>query len=170
MAQTRLTPQWLQSIVFRPLPEKGQGLDEEQVRAVFTLVHQEITQLIKEKNDLELEIGRLRAREANRLQDAHVQAVHLLSRAQQTAERRLAEAQDFSRQVTQDTLRQHEEIAARPNPHTLGTAEELRTAEDELARIQTFSEVCRNRLRFYLKTLAQTVEEWENAERPDRPT
>ncbi|TFV64579.1 cell division protein DivIVA [Geodermatophilus sp. DF01-2] len=125
------------------------------------------------------------------------QAVRILATAQQTADSYVAEAEDFSRQMTADARAQYEEqlrqarenagaiisaaqeAAARltsggrpPAADASGagerTAEEL---EEQVAYLRAFGQACRTQLRAYLEALLADVEaEWGRADPGALPT
>jgi DivIVA domain-containing protein len=190
----RLTPDQVQSAAFPAARLGRRGYDEEHVRAFCAHVEHELVTLLNEKAALWEEVNRLRRRimgnadDAPGLspEDAHVQAVRVLSNAQQTADSYVADAQEYSRQLTEDARRGRDEVlaearaeadrmleaahsqatraaeAAAPSPPGNG---EWRDGTAELAYLRTFSEVYRSHLRSYLETLLGNVEEWEQAEK-----
>jgi DivIVA domain-containing protein len=194
----RLTPDAVQAVSFPSARLGRRGLDEEHVRAFCGQVERELVRLFNERTSLADEVQRLRRRvlgltgdEAGsgyQQDDAHVQAVHILSKAQQTGDRYVTEAQEYSRQLAQDARRRRDEILAEAKSHAamvLGEAhaEASRAAEAamaapvtlpdtgrrereaELAYLRTFSDVYRTHLHAYLGALLNNVEEWERAEK-----
>src|ERR1043165_8971419 len=99
-AAERRPPDQVQSITFPPARLGRRGLDEDHVRAFCAHVEQELVTLLSEKAVLWEEVERLRLRTHGhqaeepgyRPEDAHVQAVRILSGAQQTADRYVADA------------------------------------------------------------------------------
>jgi DivIVA domain-containing protein len=191
----RLTPDQVQSITFPPARFGRRGLDEDQVHSFCALVEHELVTLLNEKASLWEEVERLRRRiigdgdaPGNRPEDAHMQAVRILSNAQQTADRYVADAQEYSRQLTEDARRHRDEVLGEarvhagrmledahgqatraaeatmsgPGPLTNG---EWRDRTAELAYLRTFSEVYRTHLRAYLEALLHNVEDWEREEK-----
>jgi DivIVA domain-containing protein len=194
---SRLTPGEVQSIRF-PMSRLGRrGLDEDQVRAFCVRVHEELTRLLTENASLYEETQRLRKRVVGSASnaaagytpdDAHVQAVRILSGAQRTADRYVADAQAYSREMAEDARRRRDEILAEAKTratmlleeaHTTAsraaadvsasmspaTASERRELEAEIAYLRTFSDVYRTHLRAYLEALVRNVDEWECAEK-----
>jgi cell division septum initiation protein DivIVA len=195
----RLTPDRVESIAFQQTRLGRRGLDEEQVRAFCVHVHHELVRLLNEKAALYEETQRLRGRLEEsgdqagaagpaRSEDAHVLAVRILSKAQQTADKYVADAQRYSRQLAEDARRHRDEMLAEAHSHaarlleeahadaTLAataaatsaaplTVAERKDLEAELAYLRTFSDVYRTHLRAYLEALLHTVEEWASAER-----
>ncbi|HEV2242509.1 MAG TPA: hypothetical protein VGR98_15810, partial [Streptosporangiaceae bacterium] len=174
------------------------GLDEEHVRAFCGQVERELVRLFNERTSLTEEVQRLRRRvlglsgdesgSGYRPDDAHVQAVRILSNARQTADRYVADAQEYSRQLAQDARRRRDEILAEAKSHAELMLEEAhgeasraaeaalaapatqasadrREVEAELAYLRTFSNVYRKHLHAYLDALLRNVEEWQRAEK-----
>lgn len=122
-----------------------------------------------------------------RPEDAHVQAVGVLAKAQQTADRYVADAQEYSREMAEDARRRDEIIAgtrthaarilneahaeasraaaAVPVPPEPADAAERQELQAELACLRTFSDVCRTHLRAYLEALVRNADEWERSGR-----
>jgi DivIVA domain-containing protein len=194
----RLTPDAVQAVTFPSARLGRRGLDEEHVRAFCGQVERELVRLFKERTSLTDEVQRLRRRvlglsgdesgSGHRRDDAHVQAVHILSNARQTADRYVADAQEYSRQVTEDARRRRDEILAQAKSHAALMLEEAhgeasraaeaalavpvtqastdrREVQAELAYLRTFSNVYRKHLHAYLDALLRNVEEWERAEK-----
>jgi DivIVA domain-containing protein len=194
----RLTPDAVQAVAFPSARLGRRGLDEEHVRAFCGQVERELVRLFNERTALVDEVQRLRRRvlglsggdaEAGyRQDDAHVQAVRILSKAQQTADSYLADAQEYSKQLAQDARRRRDEILTEARKHAAVMLEEAhveashaaeaalaapvtkpdadrRELEAELAYLRTFSEVYRTHLHGYLDALLRNVEEWERAEK-----
>lgn len=185
----RLTPDLIQSASFPSARLGRRGYDEEHVRAFLSQVEREMVTLLNERASLWEEVGRLRQRVLGeggfRPEDAHVQAVNVLSNAQQTADRYVADAQEYSRQLAEDARRRRDEVIAEARAHADRVLEEAhaqasnaavavmngtggpghRNSEAELAYLRTFSDVYRTHLRAYLEALLRNVEEWERAER-----
>jgi cell division septum initiation protein DivIVA len=188
-----LTPQRVRSASFAPARLGRRGVDEGQVRAFCGWVSDEISRMLTERTELEEEVLRLRDRvlEGNgggvQPEDGHVQAVYVLSKAQETADHYVASAQEYSREIAEDARKRREEIlrearvraslileeahasasqAAQMVPaagEPLSPAEQ-RDLESEIAYLRTFSDVCRTHLRAYLDSLTRSIEEWERAE------
>lgn len=194
----RLTPDAVQAVTFPSARLGRRGLDEDHVRAFCGQVERELVRLFNERTALADEVQRLRRRvlglsgddaEAGyRQDDAHVQAVRILSKAQQTADNYVADAQEYSRQLAQDARRRRDEILTEARKHAAVMLEEAhseassaaeaalvapaaqpesdrRELEAELAYLRTFSDVYRTHLHAYLDALLRNVEEWERAEK-----
>jgi cell division septum initiation protein DivIVA len=194
MQSERLTPDYVQSISFPSARLGRRGVDEAQVRVFCERVESELIRLLNEKTALEEEVLRLRdrVRESDmvRPDDGHIQAVYILSRAQQTADKYVANAQEYSRDIAEDARRRREEILAEAKMHagvildeahaSATSACELVAApvaadeqpvsarrqelETELAGLRTFGNACRTNLRAHLESLARGIDEWEHAE------
>src|SRR5215472_7576015 len=118
--QKRLTPDDVQSASF-PLSRLGRrGYDEEHVRAFLSEVERELVTLLNEKISLWNEVERLRRRIIGGKksgdgilfgrEDAHVHAVRILSNAQLTADRYVADAQAYSHKLTEEARTRRDEI------------------------------------------------------------
>jgi cell division septum initiation protein DivIVA len=198
MYPERLTPEFVQSVHFPSARLGRRGLDEGRVQAFCELVESELVRLINERTALEEELWRLRERVRDtgtvRPEDGHVQAVYILSRAQQTADKYVANAQEYSRDIAEDARRRREDILAEARmrasvildeahasaTHAAGHVADLMPApvltdqplsssqrqelETELTYLRTFSNVCRTHLRAYLESLTRSIDEWEHAE------
>ena len=193
----RLTPDLIRSVSLPSARLGRRGYDEEHVRAFLAQVEREMVTLLNEKASLREEVTRLRQRVLGgdvsdgygfRPQDAHIQAVNVLSNAQQTADRYVADAQQYSRELAEDARRRRDEVIAEARAHADRVLEEAHTQashaavavmsspdglgggerrnmEAEVAYLRTFSDVYRTHLRAYLEALLRNVEEWERAER-----
>jgi cell division septum initiation protein DivIVA len=195
-ADGRLTPDEIRSYEFPSTGFGRRGLDEAHVWEFCRLAEQEIVRLLGERTSLADEVQRLRRRvlaglEADssaRLDDVHIQAVGILSRAQQDADRYVADAREYSRQLTDDARRLRGEILAEARTRAEQLLEEAHGAaslaaeasldvsvahqgsdrgklEAELAYLRTFSDVYRSHLHSYLDKLLRNVEEWDRAEK-----
>ncbi|MFV2174977.1 DivIVA domain-containing protein [Actinomadura sp. LOL_016] len=125
---TRLTPGELQSVVFARAALGRRGYDEDQVRNFLQYVERELVQIFSEKSALAEEVNRLRARVGSAAsggpdgspgaegpgvmapQDAHFQAVRILSQAQQTADLYVADAERYTRELAHEARLHREAI------------------------------------------------------------
>lgn len=140
----RLTPADLESVTFQRAPVGRRGYDEAQVDAVFEQVRREMVQLLNERTQLGEEVSRLRQRVYGkavgdnelgvRPQDAHVQAVRILSQAQQTADQYVADAEEYGRQLAREARRGRDEILAEARARAALIVEE---AQNQAARAAT---------------------------------
>jgi DivIVA domain-containing protein len=181
-ADERLTPDVVQAISFRSARLGRRGFDEEHVRAFCRQVEAELVVLRSERSLLQEEVGRLRRRILGdpdgapglRRGGGPGSAVGILSRAQQTAEHYVAEAQEYSRHVTRDAQRRrdgmvagvrasldrvieqaHDEAcqAARTALAPAESPAAVREVRAELAYLRTFGDVYTERLRTCLDDL-----------------
>lgn len=197
----RLTPGELQTASFRRAPLGRRGFDEEQVRAFLHQVEQELVRVLNEKTELRHEVGRLRDRitgggsgvTITQAEDAHMQAVRILSKAQETADHYVADAQRYSRELAEEARRGRDEIlgeakaravmvldeahrqasaaAERVTPSTGPMSDdERRELEREVAYLRTFSDVYRTHLKTYLEALLRNVEQWGHSEQDALPS
>jgi DivIVA domain-containing protein len=181
-ADERLTPDVVQAISFRSARLGRRGFDEEHVRAFCRQVEAELVVLRSERSLLQEEVGRLRRRilgdpdgaPGPRRGAGPGSAVGILSRAQQTAEHYVAEAQEYSRHVTRDAQRRRDGMVAgvrasldrvieqahheacRAARTALAPAEStaaVREVRAEQAYLRTFGDVYTERLRICLDDL-----------------
>ncbi|WP_329256479.1 DivIVA domain-containing protein [Actinoallomurus sp. NBC_01490] len=197
----RLTPAELQTADFRRAPLGRRGYDEDQVRAFLHGVEQELVRVLNEKAALQNEVGRLRDRISGspqgispaQAEDAHMQAVRILSTAQETADHYVADAQRYSQELAEEARRNRDEILAeakaravmvleeahrqastaaeqvRPSSSAPLSDDERRNLESEITYLRTFSDVYRTHLRSYLEALLKNLEEWGNSEHETMP-
>jgi len=119
-ADGRLTPDMIQSYTFPSARFGRRGLDEGHVWEFCRLAEREVVRLLNERTSLVDEVQWLRRRvlagpgsgSGVRPDDAHVQAAAILSRSQQAADRYVADAQEYCRQLTDDARRLGDEILA----------------------------------------------------------
>jgi len=198
--QNRLTPDDLQNVTF-PVSRLGRrGYEEGPVNRLMRVVHAEFVRLVNERNSLWQDVQRLRKRilageaggdpkavlfgEA----DAHVHAVQILSTAQMTADRYVADAQAYSSRVTEEARRRRQDILREAQEHSEiilqdahaqareaavsalngavapQTDRERLAAQAELAYLRTYSGVYRDHLRAYTEGVLRGIEEWERKE------
>lgn len=198
--QDRLSPDQLQTVAF-PLTRWGRhGYEEEPVRAFLAEVHTEMVRLINERASLWQEVKRLRRRILGTSNgndgvlfgkdDAHIHAVQILSSAQRTADRYVADAQAYSGRLTEEARVRRDEIMGQAQQHAdmlleegrtraraaavaamdhdglpPQTDQERRAVQAELAYLRTFSEVYRQHLKIYTEDVLRTIEDWETKER-----
>jgi DivIVA domain-containing protein len=191
----RLTPGDVQSVRFSNGSMLHPGYNEVEVDRFLNRVAQELARVHAEKAALRDQVHALQAQ----LEDAEAvpvpeapsdQAVRLLATAQQTADDYVAEAEDFSRQMTADARARYEEqlrharetagaiiqAAHEQAAHMTGTEERAVAAEpvgrsattaeleEQVAYLKAFAQACRTQLRAYLEALLSDVEsEWGNA-------
>ncbi|WP_165969174.1 DivIVA domain-containing protein [Actinomadura sp. KC06] len=114
---TRLTPGELRSVEFARAALGRRGYDEEEVRAFLAYVERELVQIFNDKAALGDEVNRLRSQAAagggNGVmapEDAHFQAVRILSQAQQTADLYVADAERYTRELAHEARLHREAI------------------------------------------------------------
>ena len=198
--QSRMGPEELQTVIFPTSRLGRRGYEEGPVRDFLSGVHAEFVRLVNERTSLWQEVQRLRRRiiagevdgDAQTVlfgeADAHVHAVRILSTAQVTAEKYVADAQDYSCRLTEEAKRRRDEIMQEAQQHSdmilddahakareaavsaLDVAaapqsdEEQRAAQAELAYLRTYSGVYRAHLRAYTEGILRGIEEWERKE------
>jgi len=195
----RLTPEELQTVTFPTTRLGRRGYEEEPVRGFLRVVHGEFVRLVNERASLWQEVQRLRRRildgETNDPQavlfgeqDAHIHAVRILSTAQITADRYVADAQAYSSRVTEEARLRRDDIVRQAQKHSDMILEEAHTrardaavsalndpappqtdhqrqaAQAELAYLRTYSDVYRSHLRAYTEGILRGIEEWERKE------
>jgi DivIVA domain-containing protein len=198
--QQRLTPDQVKAATFPQTRWGRNGYEEEPVRTFLAEVHAEMVRLINERASLWQEVQRLRRRILGRetgndaiifgKDDAHIHAVRILSNAQRTADRYVADAQAYSGRLTEEARVRRDEIMVQAQQHAdillaearnraraaavaaidqdalpPQTDQERRAIRAELAYLRTFSEVYRQHLRIYTEDVLRTIEDWESKER-----
>lgn len=188
-APRRISPADVRDVRFDRGTMLRPGYSEDQVDRFLNRLGEELARLHAEKAELRDRVHALQAQVEGA--EAPVapseQAVRLLATAQQTADAYVAEAEDFSRQVTADARAQHEEhlrqaretagaiIQAAQEAASRMTAESGPAAapsgltpqelEDQVAYLKAFAQACRVQLRSYLEALLTDVEnEWGRAD------
>ena len=197
----RLTPEQVQSVAFPASRLGRRGYDEDAVRAFLREVEREIVTLLNEKVSLWNEVERLRKRIISGMkpgngdgvlfgkEDAHVHAVRILSNAQLTADRYVADAQAYSHRLTEEARSRRDEILAQAQEHADMVLEEASARareaaiaslngsssspqmehdrgalKAELAYLRAFGEVYRTHLRAYTEGMLRSIDEWEHRE------
>jgi cell division septum initiation protein DivIVA len=207
--ENRMTPDRVLAVTF-PLTRWGRnGYEEEPVRAFLGEVHGELVRLVNERASLWQEVQRLRQRILGRetatghdevlfgKDDAHAHAVRILSTAQLTADRYVADAQAYSGRVTEEARNNRDEIMAQAQQHAEmlvdearararqaaldainrealppQSAQERRAIEGEIAYLRTFTDVYRQHLKIYTDSIQRMLNDWDDKERtmlPPRP-
>jgi len=195
--QSRLTPEELQTVTF-PMSRLGRrGYEEEPVHEFLSEVHTEFVHLVNERASLWQEVQRLRKRinadsDPHEVlygqEDAHVHAVRILSTAQVTADRYVADAQAYSSRVTEEARLRRDDIMREAQQHAEILLEDAHArareaavsaldvaapppsdrergaAQAELAYLRTYSDVYRAHLRAYTEGVLRSIEEWEHKE------
>ena len=166
------------------------GYNDVEVDRFLERVAEELARLHADKAELRDQVRALQDQVAGAAtQEAPSdQAVRILAVAQQTADSYVAEAEDFSRQMTADARAQYEEDVrqARENAGAIVQAAQEAAArmtagerpppadapprsaqelEDQVAYLKAFGQACRTQLRAYLEALLVDVEtEWGRAD------
>jgi DivIVA domain-containing protein len=184
-----LNPADLHNVRFTRASMLHPGYVDAEVDRVMSRAAEELARHIAEKAQLRDEVRALRAQVAGT--PVHVppseQAVRILSSAQQTADAYVAEAEEFSRQMTSEAravyeeeirlarenagaiLQAAQEAAAKISVDAPSGAEPDRRSVEELqaqaAYLRTFGQAVRVQLRSYLEALISDVEtEWGRAD------
>ncbi|WP_188190560.1 DivIVA domain-containing protein [Nonomuraea sp. SYSU D8015] len=178
----RLTPERVRNKEFSRTKFGHRGYSEDEVRAFLYRMADDMAAGDMEKADLRAEVERLRNWYKNHGAEVttsgvtqarlNVDAVNLLSRAQQTADAQIAQAEDYARrlvaqarqqyeQILQEAQQQAEEASSRAvtvyrssGAVQSAEAEEL---ERRIAYLRTFAEVTQVQLRAVLEGLANEV-------------
>lgn len=195
----RLSPADVHSVLFTRAGLGRRGYDETEVDVFLDRVQTELSRLIAEKAELRDEVTRLKSQleqagtvakpgEPSR-DEASLQAVRILSAAQQTADQYVADAEHYSRRMSVEAREQYEQLVAEARAQakeilaeadritreipgevhvesTLnGSAKNKQELEQQVAYLRTFGEVCRVQLRSYLESLLRAIEdEWGRAD------
>lgn len=129
----------LQATEFRRTSFGRRGYDEQDVDSYVTRSTHEIARLVEDKAALRADLERLRDRftaefgrtpeddaaaSGPRVEDAQVQAVTILSRAQQTADEYVAGAEDYSRQLTASARVHYDELLGEARTRADGLLQE----------------------------------------------
>jgi DivIVA domain-containing protein len=184
-----LNPADIQNVRFTRASMLRPGYVDTEVDRVMSRVAEELARHLAEKAQLRNEVRALRAQ----VEGAPVheppseQAVRILSSAQQTADAYVAEAEEFSRQMTSEarTVYEEEVREARENAGAIIQAAQEAAArmtgpapagadtpgrsveelEEQVAYLKAFGSAVRSQLRSYLEALITDVEsEWGRAD------
>jgi DivIVA domain-containing protein len=183
-----LNPADVQNVRFTRASMLRPGYIDSEVDRVMSRVAEELARHIAEKAQLRNEVRALRAHvEGTPVHEPpSEQAVRILSSAQQTADAYVAEAEEFSRQMTSEarTVYEEEVRQARENAGAIIQAAQEAAAkmtggavagadtgarsmeelEEQVAYLKAFGQACRVQLRSYLEALLSDVEkEWGRA-------
>jgi DivIVA domain-containing protein len=185
-----LTPADLHNVRFSRASMLHPGYVEGEVDRVLARVAEELGRLYAEKAALRDQVRSLQAQVDGVVipEAPSEQAVRILSSAQQTADNYVAEAEEFSRQVTADARAVYEEQIRRARENAgaiiqaaqeaaakLGGGEvpagadvptrSVAELEEQVAYLKAFGQACRVQLRSYLEALLSDVEkEWGRAD------
>src|ERR1700712_2234638 len=184
-----ITPSDLQNVRFSRAHRLHPGYVDTEVDRVMNRVAEELGRLYAEKAALRDQVRSLQAQVEGVVvpEPPSEQAVPILSVAQQTADNYVAEAEEFSRQVTGDARSEYEELVrrARENAGAIlqaaqeaaanlagptvgapdGAERTVAELEEQVAYLKAFGQACRVQLRAYLEALLSDVEnEWGRAD------
>jgi DivIVA domain-containing protein len=177
-----LTPDQVRKKQFSRAKLARRGYSEEEVEAFLYRVADEMAGGDKEKADLRAEIDRLKNWFKNQGADVadpgmaqpriSVDAINILSRAQQTADAQIAEAEDYARRLVGQARQQYELTLQEAQQRAEEAADEAVDAyrssgavhsaeaeelESRIAYLRTFAEVTQVQLRAVLEGLANEV-------------
>jgi DivIVA domain-containing protein len=181
----RLTPDRVRNKDFSRTKLGHRGFSEDEVRTFLYRLADDIAAGDMEKADLRAEIDRLKnwykdhgtdtgATQQTRL---NVAAVNLLSRAQQTADAQIAEAEDYARRLVGQARQQYEQLlheaqaqaeeAANRAVNVYRSSGAVQSVEAEelerrIAYLRTFAEVTQVQLRAVLEGLTNEVNKLGN--------
>ncbi len=185
-----LTPADLHNVRFTRASMLHPGYVESEVDRVLARVAEELGRLYAEKAALRDQVRSLQAQVDGVVvpEPPSEQAVRILSSAQQTADNYVAEAEEFSRQVTSEARAEYEEHIRRARENAgaiLQAAQEaaakmsgelppagadvptrsVAELEEQVAYLKAFGQAVRVQLRSYLEALLSDVEtEWGRAD------
>jgi DivIVA domain-containing protein len=183
----RLTPADVHNVRFTRATMLRPGYNDAEVDHFAGRVAEEIARLVAEKGELRDQVRALQEHaQGTAAQAPSEQALRIISTAQQTADNYVAEAEEFSRQVTSEARTQYEEQVrlARENagaiiqaaqeaaakiagtaPEGAGTGRGVEELQEQVAYLKAFGQACRVQLRSYLEALLSDVEaEWGKAD------
>ncbi len=184
--ERRLSPADLQNVRFTRASMMRPGYVETEVDRVIHRLAEELGRLISEKSELRDQVRALQSQVEGHQAVAPPsdQAVRILASAQLTADNYVAEAEEFSRQVTSEARTQYEEVtrearetagaiiqaaqeaAAKMAPVPVDPdAQSVEEMQEQIAYLKAFGQACRVQLRSYLEALLTDVEkEWGRAD------
>jgi DivIVA domain-containing protein len=191
--ERRLSPADVQNVRFNRGSVMRPGYAEVEVDRFLARVAQELSRSMTERAELRDQVHALREQlsgvQEQAVQEAPSdQAVRILASAQLTADNYVAEAEEFSRQMTAEARHQYEELTRQARENAGGiiqaaqeaaakvgrghgapaagaeqaTSEEL---QEQIAYLRAFGQATRTQLRAYLEALLADVEkEWGRAD------
>ena len=187
-----LTPSDLQNVRFTRASMLHPGYVDSEVDRVMNRVAEELSRLYAEKAALRDQVRSLQAQVDGVVVPVppSEQAVRILSSAQQTADNYVAEAEEFSRQMTSEARAEYTEQVRRArenagaiiqaaqeaaekmagSSHSMadlpeGAQRSVAELEEQAAYLKAFGQACRVQLRSYLEALISDVEsEWGRAD------
>jgi DivIVA domain-containing protein len=184
-----ISPAELHSLQFTRASMLRPGYVDTEVDRVMHRVAEELARHIAEKAELRDRVRALQAQVdgVTAQEPPSEQAVRILASAQQTADNYVAEAEEFSRQVTSEARAEYEEAIrrARENAGAIISAAQEAAArisggapagadtparsveelQEQVAYLKAFGQACRVQLRSYLEALLNDIEtEWGRAD------
>ncbi|TQN42797.1 DivIVA domain-containing protein [Blastococcus colisei] len=184
-----ITPADLHNVRFTRASMLHPGYADSEVDRLLHRLAEELGRHIAEKAELRDRLRALQSQVEETVAPAppSEQAVRILASAQQTADNYVAEAEEFSRQMTSEARAEYEERVreARENagaiiqaaqeaaakmtgPAPMGADAPQRSVEEleeQVAYLKAFGQACRVQLRSYLEALLSDVEnEWGRAD------
>jgi DivIVA domain-containing protein len=191
--ERRLTPGDLQNVRFARASMLRPGYVDAEVNRMMSRLAEELSRHISEKAALRDRVRALEAALEGAAEGAVVaeppseQAVRILSSAQQTADNYVAEAEEFSRQMTSEARALYEEEIRQARENAGGIIQAAQEAaakigvgattggdagrrsvaelEEQAAYLKAFGQAVRVQLRSYLEALISDVEtEWGRAD------
>jgi DivIVA domain-containing protein len=183
-----IAPADLQNLRFTRASMLRPGYVDTEVDRVMHRVAEELARHLAEKAELRDRLRALQSQVEGATQPPppSEQAVRILSTAQQTADNYVAEAEEFSRQMTSEARATYEEeirqarenagaiiqaaqeAAAKLSGGAAGAdtgARSMEEVQEQVAYLKAFSQACRVQLRAYLEALLADVEnEWGRAD------
>lgn len=183
------TPDKVRNAEFSRAPLTRRGYHEDEVRIYLHRVAEVVAASDAEKSRLRGEIQRLRdyfrehgvgaessSAPAQQQQEAHVEAINVMSRAQQSADTQVAQAEEYARRIVSEARGQHEQILQQAQREATEAAERARLSqqaaghsdagereqlERHLAYLRTFAEVTQVQLKSVLEGLSREVDKLE---------
>lgn len=175
-----LSAEKVRSTTFSRPPFGRRGYHEDEVRMFLTRIADDIAAADAEKAALRAEVSRLvhyyrdHGQDASEERAISVEAVNLISRAQQTADSQVAQAEEYARQLVAHARSRYQELLSHAQEQAQQAAEEARRAsaqlasgasdvervalEQKIAYLKTFAEVTEVQLRSVLEALTREVD------------
>ena len=192
--ERRLTPADLQSLRFQRASMMRPGYVDTEVDRVISRLAEELSRLTAEKAELRDRVRALQAQVEGAVapEAPSEQAVRILASAQLTADNYVAEAEEFSRQVTSEARAEYEEQTRRARENAgaiiqaaqeaaarigeVGSApadagqRSVEELQEQVNYLRAFGQACRTQLRSYLEALLSDIEtEWGRADPAQLP-
>jgi DivIVA domain-containing protein len=190
----RLSPADVQNVRFTRGSMMRPGYAEVEVDRFLARVAQELQRSIAERAELRDQVHALHEQLSGVVEQHEApappsdQAVRILASAQQTADAYVAEAEEFSRQMTTEARHQYEELTRQARENAGGIIQAAQEAaakvarghgspasspeqatsdelQEQIAYLRAFGQATRTQLRAYLEALLADVEkEWGRAD------